>query len=89
MDSYRPRCNNNLNPMRRNGYSGNPRRMPEPPRPTRQPRPYENFLSGAQYPVAMAYVPWQEFQETYELSEALCIGTIFPELNRPFERARC
>ena len=37
-----------------------------------------------QFPIAMAYVPWQYFKETYELDKALEIGTIFPELDRPF-----
>lgn len=35
-------------------------------------------------PVAMAYVPWQFFQEVYEPDKALQYGTIFPELNKPF-----
>ena len=35
-------------------------------------------------PLAMAYVPWQRFGQTYELSKALCAGTIFPELDKPF-----
>lgn len=37
-----------------------------------------------QFPIAMAYVPWQRFGQTYELSKGLCAGTIFPELNKPF-----
>ena len=36
------------------------------------------------FPVAMAYVPWQKFGRTYDLDQALEIGTIFPELNKPF-----
>ncbi len=37
------------------------------------------------YPVAMAYVPWQTMDKIYDnLEEALKIGTIFPELNKPF-----
>ena len=36
------------------------------------------------YPVAMAYVPWQYFKNVYEPEKALQIGTIFPELNKPF-----
>lgn len=36
------------------------------------------------YPVAMAYVPWQHFSDTYEPDKALQCGTIFPELNKPF-----
>ena len=36
------------------------------------------------FPVAMAYVPWQYFKTTYELDKALETGTIFPELDKPF-----
>lgn len=40
-----------------------------------------------QFPVGMAYVPWQYLDQVYEdLSDALMIGTIFPELNKPFTR---
>lgn len=44
-----------------------------------------------QFPVAMAYVPWQRFEDgMYEdLEKAYCIGTIFPELNKPFTGRRC
>lgn len=35
-------------------------------------------------PLAMAYVPWQSFHNTYELCKAFQIGTIFPELCKPF-----
>lgn len=38
-----------------------------------------------QFPVAMAYVPWQRNCNMYEnLDEAFQTGTIFPELNKPF-----
>ena len=37
-----------------------------------------------QFPIAMAYVPWQRFDQTYDLPKALCVGTIFPELDKPF-----
>jgi len=38
-----------------------------------------------QFPVAMAYVPWQFLDKIYEnLDEAMFIGTIFPELDKPF-----
>lgn len=33
---------------------------------------------------AMAYVPWQYFQTVYETDKALEVGTIFPELDKPF-----
>lgn len=35
-------------------------------------------------PLAMAYVPWQFLDEVYEPNDALHIGTIFPELDKPF-----
>lgn len=34
--------------------------------------------------VAMAYVPWQEFDQAFEPQRALSVGTIFPELYKPF-----
>ena len=39
---------------------------------------------------AMAYVTGQHLTRIYEnLDEALKNGTIFPELNKPFEGRRC
>ena len=35
-------------------------------------------------PLAMAYVPWQEFGCTYEPAQGIRAGTIFPELDKPF-----
>lgn len=41
------------------------------------------------FPVGMAYVPWQNMEQVYEnLEEAFMIGTLFPELNKPFEGRR-
>lgn len=40
-------------------------------------------------PLAMAYVPWQSWEETYEPAEGLKNGTIFPCLNLPFLGGRC
>ncbi len=34
--------------------------------------------------VAMAYVPWQQFKDVYEPEVALCRGTLFAELDKPF-----
>ena len=45
---------------------------------------YYSMDALGQFPIAMAYVPWQRFGQTYELSKALCAGTIFPELDKPF-----
>jgi alkylhydroperoxidase/carboxymuconolactone decarboxylase family protein YurZ len=35
-------------------------------------------------PLAMAYVPFQQWGETYGDDEALSRGTLFPELDLPF-----
>lgn len=45
----------------------------------------------ANMPLAMAYVPWQTFAETFDLCKALQVGTIFPELCLPFcgTRRKC
>ena len=37
------------------------------------------------FPVAMAYVKWQELCEMYPPDTALEAGTLFPELDKPFE----
>ena len=40
-------------------------------------------------PLAMAYVPWQEFRYLYEdLEKAYRAGTVFMELDKPFEGRR-
>ena len=36
------------------------------------------------FPVAMAYVPWQTWNQVYAFDKALCTGTLFPELDKPF-----
>ncbi len=47
----------------------------------------ENF---DKYPLGMAYVPWQRFKQIYDnLDKAYHIGTIFPELDKPFTGRRC
>ena len=40
-------------------------------------------------PLAMAYVPWQRFQNLYEECEAMYHGTIFRELDLDFCGKRC
>lgn len=35
-------------------------------------------------PLAMAYVPFQRYENIYEPNEALCRGTIFADLDKPF-----
>ena len=36
-------------------------------------------------PLAMAYVPFQQWEELYDADKALNRGTLFPELDLPFE----
>ena len=40
-------------------------------------------------PLAMAYVPWQYWETPLEPCEALEVGTIFSELNKPFLGRKC
>ena len=43
-----------------------------------------------EYVVAMAYVPWQNFDSIHEdLEKAFRNGTIFPSLDKPFTGRRC
>lgn len=35
-------------------------------------------------PLAMSYVPWQDWEKVYEPCEAIKAGTLFPELNLQF-----
>ncbi len=35
-------------------------------------------------PLAMAYVPWQKWQNIYDAEKGFCSGTIFQDLNLPF-----
>lgn len=41
------------------------------------------------YPIAMAYVPWQQWSTPYPPERALNQGTIFPELDLQFIYGRC
>lgn len=64
-------------------------------------RERENSLSGsekytpaldtvsrfpARTPLAMAYVPFQEWGEVYDDDKALSCGTLFPDLKLPFSK---
>lgn len=50
---------------------------------------YRFLDNKSEFPIAMAYVPWQHLENVYEnLEEAFMIGTIFPELNKPFTGRR-
>ena len=43
-----------------------------------------DMSSCQDFALAMAYVPCQHFEHVYEPDRALQVGTIFPELNKPF-----
>ncbi len=38
----------------------------------------------AKLPLAMAYVPWQLWDKTFDTDEILSKGTLFPSLYKPF-----
>lgn len=78
MDRYRTNCT---------GYM----RMPSAPRPSKPAescRCTENkndfYHHADELPLAMAYVPMQKFKTVFPLGKALHVGTIFPELCKPF-----
>lgn len=50
------------------------------------PAPAENI---DMFPVGMAYVPWQCWQEVYPIDVAITMGTIFPDLSLPFIMGGC
>lgn len=37
-----------------------------------------------EFPVGMAYVPWQQWKEQYDLQKGFQVGTIFPDLHKPY-----
>lgn len=39
-------------------------------------------------PIGMGYVPWQRWKTVYDLNKALQVGTIFPELDKPYTGRR-
>ena len=39
----------------------------------------------SQFPLAMAYVPWQSWRHIYEAGKGFHRGTIFEELDLPFK----
>lgn len=55
--------------------------------PDDQSRTFDAMLLGS-LPLAMSYTPMQQWKTTYTPEEALFAGTVFPELNLPFEGRR-
>jgi len=54
--------------------------VPSDTEPTGNVPPFmpDNFV------VAIAYVPFQNYQTIYDAEQGFKVGTIFPELNKPF-----
>ena len=48
-----------------------------------------NFSSVDLFPLAMAYIPMQKFENLYSVDEALCSGTLFKDLDKPFLGGKC
>ena len=56
--------------------------------PVMSPVPPMSFMGNKNtFPAAMAYVPMQELDDTYDSERGLQEGTLFPQLNKPFEGA--
>jgi hypothetical protein len=88
-----------LRGMRDYDYYKSPRpgyKMPEYKRPEcekpeyTRPECVESVCSAVDAcPLAMAYVPWQQWGPTYKPADAHRRGTIFPELDLPFLGGEC
>ena len=52
--------------------------------PDAKTRDAEMYTHIDQMEAAMAYVPCQKFTTTYDLGYALKVGTVFPQLCKPF-----
>ena len=77
----RMRMNNGS--MRADMSPGCPPACPQPPVSCCEPKP-DCGCTGDSLPVAMAYVSWQNWQNTYDPETALRKGTVFPCLDLPF-----
>lgn len=50
------------------------------------PQPSQIFDNKS---LAMTYTPWQKWTDIYDVDKGFCTGTIFAELNKPFEGGKC
>lgn len=83
------------NPYNRQGCCQQPETRPVQPTPIPQVLPACDQTNDSvppfdrnRFPVAMLYVPWQDWCKTYDLERALKAGTIFPDLDKPFRGVR-
>lgn len=73
--------------MKSEPYIGMPIVLGSTENQTAENQTAENQTLGS-LPIAMTYTPMQQWKTTYSAEEALSIGTVFPELNLPFEGRR-
>lgn len=59
---------------------------PEPANPGCKPSKKDPI---SMMPLAMAYVPWQDYKDVYSEEEGWCKGTIFAQLDLDFMARRC
>lgn len=76
-------CGHNRNNQMAYGSRQNP--MPQAgSRPSNMPCRDRFKDDSEDFPVGMAYVPWQTWGDLYPPEKALCEGTIFADLNQIF-----
>lgn len=78
-----PNYNYRSNDYMRRGQYSRPA-MTTPPRPEYECSVRVEKKAENCFPIAMSYVPWQEFKDLYPAEKALHRGTIFEELDKPF-----
>lgn len=80
-------CGCNTGNPRNTGYHSRPNQMPHPSDRTQRPnKPCQDRfdVDHGDFPVGMAYVPWQTWENLYAPEQGLCEGTIFMDLNQIF-----
>lgn len=73
----------------RQGYDRNRGFMREPCGSCKPSCPEDRRYPVDQMPIAMAYVPWQEWNCIYEANVGYKAGTIFEELDLEFYGSNC
>ena len=66
------------------GQMQQPRQQQCAPAPCKKEECKSPLAGADSLPLAMGYVPCQKYHDTFELCKALQVGTIFPELCKPF-----
>ncbi len=89
--SAQPCCNQNADTPHQDMPNAAEKKCMMQPRITPADGVAQSCVMPSPYcPVAMAYVPFQAFEELFEESKAFMIGTAFPSLFKPFVRGgRC